>query len=382
MNSLTKHAALLARFSTFELSYETVSHKKVCDNDSIAVAIPLGRKYFLWFTYPVCYVLGLDKDKQICSVEELKEIPEPQGFKLGTIVYCTLVVKDDASKPVYVAEDIYQFRGTALHNLSFGDRIGFLRDFVKLVPSVALPIMWFAQAGSSMSPCVPANLDEKLTGYTTHHIQYREVKRVAPYINVAIPKKGVKEVVVASSAEVAQKLHATAVLDPLPAFDYGKPAFRYPATFHVMADAQLDLYHLYAYGGISRDGQANRVYCGLAGIQSYKTSVFMNRVFRRIRENDNLDLAEESEDEADFENMDTNKFVDLDKVAQIECLFSVRHKKWIPIKLSTDKIVHIEKLVLSNRPEFKGDGRGGYERSGGGRGGGGYERSGRGYRHK
>jgi hypothetical protein len=114
-----------------------------------------------------------------------------------------------------------------------------------------------------------------------------------------------------------------------------------------MADAQLDLYHLYAYGGISRDGQANRVYCGLTGIQSYKTSVFMNRVFRRIRENENLDLAEESEDEADFENMDVNKFVDLDKVAQIECLFSVRHKKWIPIRISTDKIVHIEKLVGS-----------------------------------
>jgi len=347
MNSLTKHTALLARFSTFELSYETVSHKKVCDNDSIAVAIPLGRKYFLWFTYPVCYVLGLDKDKQICSVEELKGIPEPQGFKLGTVVYCTLYEKDDASTSVYIAEDIYQFRGTALHNLSFGDRIGFLRDFVRECGSVALPIMWFAKSGSEQAATIPDAL-EKTVAYVPHHIQYREVKRVAPYINVLMPKKGVKEVVVASSADVAQKLHATAILDPLPAFDYGKPAFRYPATFHVMADAQLDLYHLYAYGGISRDGQANRVYCGLAGIQSYKTSVFMNRIFRRIRENDNLDLAEESEDEADFENTDTNKFVDLDRVAQIECVFSTRHKKWIPIRTSTDKIVHIEKLVLSN----------------------------------
>ena len=377
MNSLTKHAALLARFSTFELSYETVSHKKVCDNDSIAVAIPLGRKYFLWFTYhesgseSICYVLGLDKDKQICSVAEYKEFPCQKGFSLGTIVYCTLVVKDDASPPVYVAEDIYQFRGTALHNLSFGDRLGFLRDFVQSVPSVALPIMWFVRSGSLLSPAIPADL-EKRAGYTAHHIQYREVKRVAPYINVAIPKKGVKEVGIASSAEVAQKLHATAVLDPLPTFDYGKPAFRYPATFHVMADAQLDLYHLYAYGGISRDGQSGKVYCGLAGIQSYKTSVFMNRVFRRIRENENLDLAEESEDEADFENMDANKFVDLDKAAQIECLFSTRHKKWIPVKLSTDKIVHIEKLAGStNRTEFKGyergDGRG--WRGGRGRGG-------------
>ena len=352
MNSLSKHAALLKRFSTFELSYETVSHKKVCPSDSIAVAIPLGRKYFLWYTYreggseDVCYVLGLDKDKQICSVDTISTVC-PKGFSIGTVVYCTLYQKDETSPSVYIAEDIYQFRGTALHNLCFGDRIGFLRNFAQAVPSVALPIMWFATSGSEQTATIPDALEKK-AAYVPHHIQYREVRRVAPYVNVALPKKGLKPVAVSSSADVAQKLHATAVLDPIPSFDYGKPAFRYPATFQVMADSQLDLYHLYAYGGIGRDGKMSKVYCGLPAIQSYKTSVFMNRIFRRIRENDNLDLAEESEDEADFENTDTNKFVDLGKVAQIECVFSTRHKKWIPVKLSTDKIVHIEKLVSTN----------------------------------
>lgn len=357
MNSLSKHAALLNRFSTFELSYETVSHKKVCPSDSIAVAIPLGRKYFLWYTYreggseDTCYVLGLDKDKQICSVDTLSTVC-PKGFSLGTVVYCTLFQKDETSPSVYIAEDIYQFCGTPLHNLCFGDRIGFLRDFVRIQGTAALPIMWFATSGSEQTATIPENL-EKMTAYVPHHIQYREIKRVAPYVNVALSKKGLKPVVIASSAEVAQKLRATAVLDPLPSFDYGKPAFRYPATFYVMADSQLDLYHLYAYGGIGRDGSAAKVYCGLPAIQSYNTSVFMNRIFRRIRENDNLDLAEESEDEADFENMDTNKFVDLGKVAQIECVFSTRHKKWIPVKLSTDKIVHIEKLVSTNGPQHQ-----------------------------
>jgi hypothetical protein len=110
-----------------------------------------------------------------------------------------------------------------------------------------------------------------------------------------------------------------------------------------MADPQLDLYHLYAYGGTGPV-----VYCGLAGIQSFRTSVFMNGIFRRIRENENLDLAEESEDEADFENTDMNKYVDLEKVALIECVFSQKHKKWIPVRLVGslgEKMVHIEKLV-------------------------------------
>jgi hypothetical protein len=71
----------------------------------------------------------------------------------------------------------------------------------------------------------------------------------------------------------------------------------------------------------------------------------MNRLFRRIRENDNLDFAEESEDEADFENMDTNKYVNLDAILQIECVFNQKHKRWIPVRLSREKLIHIEKLV-------------------------------------
>lgn len=351
MNSLSKHTGLLKRFSTFELSYETVSHKKVLSNESIAVCVPVGRKYFMWFTYregsceDVCYVFGLDKDKQICSVEEVECVAK--GLCLGTTVYCTLVEVPSTGQSYYVAEDIYQFRGIPLHNLCFGDRIGFLRDFVRIYARVALPIMWLS---SSLDHNIPADLEKRMS-YTPHHIQYREVRRVAPYINVAIPKKGgigSGITVATSSADVARKLYATEISKPLPLFDYAKPAYRYPAVFSVMADAQLDLYHLYAYGGVE-----SKVWCGLAGIQSFRTSVFMNRIFRRIRENENLDLAEESEDEADFENTDTNKFVDLDKVAQIECVFSARHKKWIPVRLSNDKLVHIEKLVKSQ--DYRGN---------------------------
>ena len=158
-----------------------------------------------------------------------------------------------------------------------------------------------------------------------------------------IPKRGVipsSTVAPVSSATVAQKITATSVMNPIPRFDYSKPAFRYPAVFNVTADPQLDLYHLYAYGGTG-----NQVYCGLAGIQSFKTSVFMNKLFRRIRENDNLDLAEESEDEADFENVDTNKYVNMDAVLSIECVFNPKHKRWSPVRVSREKLIHIEKLV-------------------------------------
>jgi hypothetical protein len=340
------------RFPKFELSYETVSHKKVSANDSIAVAIPLGRKYFVWFTYEeggckgVCYIIGLNKDKQICSVEERKGAPIPRGFSLGTIVYCSFC----ESNKIYIVEDIYQYSGVNLHNLCFGDRMGFLREFASQTESTtfALPVMWFSSEGSEITHVIPSNL-ESMIAYAPHHIQYREVRRVAPYVNVAIPKKGAplaSSSVPTSSAEIAQKMYATAITKPCPNFDYSKPAYRHPAVFNIMADSQLDLYHLYAYCGTG-----STVYCGLAGVQSFKTSVFMNGIFRRIRENANLDLAEESEDEADFENTDTNKYVDLERIVPIECFFNVKHKKWIPVRLAnkSERIIHIDKLTRDGR---------------------------------
>ena len=353
MNSLSKYTALLNRFPKFELSYETVSHKKVSTGDSIAIAISLGRKYFIWYTYEygtskdACYLVGLDKDKHICSVEQrLIELHNsfPPRYFLGTVVYGTLYepTTEPSEKPHFIVEDVYYYCGTNLSNICFGDRIGFMRDFVKASVDVSLPLMWHVKTGKEQTPIIPPEYTSKI-GYTPHHIQYREIRKVAPYINVAIPKRGAISSAAAlpvSSAKVAQKITATSVMNPIPRFDLSKPAFRYPAVFNVTADPQLDLYHLYAYGGPN-----NMVYCGLAGVQSFKTSIFMNKLFRRIRENENLDLAEESEDDEDFENMDTNKYVNLDAILQIECVFNQKHKKWIPVRLSKDKLTHIEKLV-------------------------------------
>jgi len=370
MNALSQYTQLLNRFPKFELSYETISHKKVSASDSVAVVISLGRKYFIWCTYKcggsedACYLIGLDKDKQICSVEPMRG-KIPQSFCLGTVVYGTLyeTPAEPTKKQIFIAEDVYYHSGVNLSNLCFGDRVGFLRDFVERMDNVsasslvagfsvayasqvayALPMMWHLSTGKELSPIIPPDISSKI-GYTPHHIQFREIRRVAPYINIAMPKRGaVPSATIApvSSETVAQKMTATAIMNPIPKFDFSKPTYRYPAVFNITADPQLDLYHLYAYGG---PGVA--IYCGLAAIQTFKSSVFMNKLFRRIRENDNLDLAEESEDEADFENMDADKYVNLNAVIPVECVFNQKHKKWMPVRLAgkTERLIHIEKLV-------------------------------------
>ena len=355
MNIIAEYTHLLTRFPKFELSYETVSHKKVSNQDTVAIAISFGRKYFIWHTYKpggtkhVCYLMGLDKDKQICSVEQNDvQNDTPEKYKFGTIVYGTLYEHQPASSKesqplkIFIAEDVYYHCGVNLSNLCFGDRIGFLREIVAnhKTHNIALPVMWIRK---EQSPVIPEHLVTQMA-YTAHHIQYREIRRVAPYINVAIPKKGAISVSISepvSSAKVAQKITATSVMNPIPVFDYSNPTYRYPAVFNVTADPQLDLYHLYAYGPTAP------VYCGLACIQSLDTSVFMNSIFRRIRENDNLDLAEESEDESDFENTDTHKYVNLDVILQMECAFNSKHRKWMPVRLAKkeERVIHIEKLV-------------------------------------
>jgi hypothetical protein len=94
-------------------------------------------------------------------------------------------------------------------------------------------------------------------------------------------------------------------------------------VFCVRPDIQNDIYHLF---------QSNR-FVDVACIPDYKTSVMMNRVFRRIKENDNLDSLEESDDESEFEDCRVDKYVFLDKSVPMVCEWHPRFKKWMPVSL-------------------------------------------------
>lgn len=67
---------------------------------------------------------------------------------------------------------------------------------------------------------------------------------------------------------------------------------------------------------------------GILHIPDYTTSVFLNSIFRNIRENKNIDYIEESEDEDDFENDAISKFVDLEKEISVECVYNKNVKKY------------------------------------------------------
>jgi len=107
----------------------------------------------------------------------------------------------------------------------------------------------------------------------------------------------------------------------------------YGYNFKVTATLTPDIYNLYILEN------NKEIFYEYALIDSYKTSVFMNDLFRNIKENKNLDLLEESDDEDEFENIDLEKYVNLGKTYIIECFYNRKFKKWVPKNLAKNNYI-------------------------------------------
>jgi hypothetical protein len=79
----------------------------------------------------------------------------------------------------------------------------------------------------------------------------------------------------------------------------------------------------------------------------------MNKLFRNIKENDNLDLLEESDDEEEFQNENIDRFVDINKSFLFVCKYNYKFKKWFPVKLF-DNVNRKEKIenILVKKEEL------------------------------
>jgi hypothetical protein len=110
--------------------------------------------------------------------------------------------------------------------------------------------------------------------------------------------------------------------------------------FKIKPDIQNDIYYLYCLNNNKEE------YFDIALIPDFTTSVMMNKLFRKIKENENLDALEESDDEEEFENEKEDRFVYLDKTYNMVCLFNNKFKKWYPVRLaeSNSEITNINKI--------------------------------------
>ena len=334
---------ILSRFPQFELSYETISHKKVSEPYDIALAIPMGKKYYVWFSFDgkrnVCYLMEITRDKRVGNIVELS-IRVHQCMALGTVLYGTVVtVMDPPNQQVFIIEDIFHYKGISIKHHTFSEKLGaidnmFSDKFIANSESFAfaLPLLWCDAIFDDVQ--IKAHIDN--CGYIVHHVQYRSLMQTMPYINMSAKPK-----TVFSEQMLSVKITEPTFYGIIPTFSYGKPQYKYTTNFVIKADIHFDIYHLFSY-----DENKSQVYCGVAGIPNYEISVFMNGLFRNIRENRNLDYIEESDDEEDFEDTRLDKYVNSEKTLIMECIFHKKFKKWIPVKVALpgSQVVYICKL--------------------------------------
>jgi hypothetical protein len=330
----SEFSPLLKRFPPFELSYEIMTHKKVLSEPEkstydICFAIPVSKKYILWFTFyedrDVCILMELNRDKRIVRMQIPTAFSFPKEFSLGTVLYGSCIL--EGGRIAFLAEDILWYRGIQLQTSLLNERLSFLRMFFQLLSKDPNPYSFRIAFVHIFR--VEDSMDISNVSYDIHHMQYRSFSKVAPYMNM--PKPSPVDTMKSQTPSLR-------ILPPPFRMNMGKPQYREITVFQVSADLAFDIYHLYAYG------KANtRIYYGLAYINGYKTSVFMNSLFRKMKENQNLDLIEESDDEEEFQDQREDRFVDLGKTVAIECQFSPKFKRWIPLRLAhrSAKIIHI-----------------------------------------
>jgi len=356
-----QYAAIIQRFPTAaKLSYETVAHKKVSpETHPIGILIPQARKCFVWFTYDssadICLLMELNRDQKFSAIH-----PVPTAktqLSLGTVLYGShieSISNDPSSKHLgtFIIEDICLFKGITLEKQTFSKKLGFIHAVLR---DVCSPVLRFAMPVFFEN--TPHNGDGITTDlYPIHHIQYRPLTVVAPFYNVFLDQHGRTNLGDSVVEPVSAPVYRVSLREQA---HFGLPQYKTITTFRVCADIQNDIYHLYATNNTSNVGKIvvsgdnnSYVYYDVAYIPNYNVSVYMNAIFRRIRENQNLDNVEESDDEEDFQDMREDKYVDLDKVVYMECAFHTKFRRWVPIGIAKDAtkvVVAINRLIQNQR---------------------------------
>ena len=290
------HKCIKDRFPSIKLFYEKNSYKKV--NSDYYLAIPYGKKYFAWFTYinneNVCLLIeirtGRDGSFSLLS-SSIISVSFHNDLSLNTIFFGTLI----PNSSYFCIEDIYYYKNEKVTNKSNKDKLK-LFDFI------------FKNELSQEKQLIPSQIIFGLPLISNSFKWINNEIKTLPYKIYSIHCKNFTN---NNSFKIIYK--------------YDTKDISNKKIFSVKATIGVDNYQLLNVN--------NNEFVSIAYIPNYKISKLMNSIFRTIKENDNLDALEESDDEEEFENTNEDKYVDLNKIVKMECELHPSFKKWVPIKL-------------------------------------------------
>jgi hypothetical protein len=268
----------------FEFCYETIIHNKIMSN--YVLLIPEGEQKFLWIHKTGVWIIDAINRDEV----EKKVLFYHHSLSNGTLFYGVYFQYENVN--FFAIEDIIFYKGKHIAFSTFTNKTSIFENILKREIQqqatnnpedviIGLPII------TSINK-INSDIISKLP-YKIKYIQFRNYKKqngnqrfqlsYVDYLDLSIQEK--------------------------------------TKIFLVKPDIKNDIYHLYL----------ENKYIDVACIPDYKTSVFMNHLFRNIKENSNLDLLEESDDEEEED------FVYLDREYKMLCKYNKQFKKWTPISL-------------------------------------------------
>jgi hypothetical protein len=297
---------IMNEFPFIELSYEKKIYKKVHQSD-ICLVIPKGKKKFAWFRQYknnfVCFVMELENNKKIKDITILPCCFKPE-ICVGTILYGTTFSYEGNN--FFAIEDIYHFNNKPTSLFSQ------LQKFKIIQHILTYYLKQICLSNTNMVfglPLIESNyyrILDKLNNvaYIPYCIQHRWFHKKRSYVNQIIQQKQF-------------------------------------AIFQVQPTICTDIYNIYCV-----DDKKMIFKYGIANIPDYKTSVMMNNLFREIKENKNLDALEESDDEDEFQNIELDKYVYLERVFNMTCVYNKKYNRWIPLKVEDRKSISYKRDII------------------------------------
>ena len=300
---------LISQFPKVKPFYEKTLHNKVDNKNRFYVIIPTGRKYFIWFTYlnnkPVCVSLSyLFKTKSVQQVKIINCNFDPiLAIGNGTILYGTHVMLKKHN--LFSIENIFYYKNK---------RVLFETQYIKfsiiqkILSNLISNKIYLNNEYLFKIPIINTSYNSILSKlkklpYNVYSIQHRSWV-VNEYLNEKIQIQNIQK-----------------------------------AVFSVKAELETDVYSLMCLDN------NDLVNIGYAYIGNIKTSVFMNKLFRCIRENSDIDLIEESEDEDTFEDVNIDKFL-LKNTHNIKCVYNKKYKKWEPTQITNEPVTSKQELLF------------------------------------
>lgn len=271
----------------YELSHQHIANNKVQFFD-LCRFIPKGKKAYIHFlneSQQICKLELLNNKKQVIKTSYIPCSYNPYlGIgKHGTVCYGTIIYKEKIH--YFFLEDIIYYKSKLTKTSSWLNKYVVLLDIIQQITNKVLLQNTLVVNLPITRTDINVLLQEKNNiDYPLYCIEYLNGSKMY-YKKIQSNVKEFRELV-------------------------------------ILPDIKSDIYHVY-----------DTNYIGCACIPDIRTSVMMNKIFRKYRELDNIDFIEESEDEEEFEKYGDDKFVDLNKSVIFKCKYNTIFQQWTPIEV-------------------------------------------------